>query len=283
MGLPAARDKDPSACSHGPTPIDASSTAGVNVNGRKAGKTADPSGCPGKFITTGSSTVKINARLAARMTDLTTDGQIILGSLDVFIGGPRAGDTIGALGAQTKACEAAAATRASGKKNQSAGNCGLEAWRNTINRDRARRGLPPMTEQQLLDQALSHKPPLAVNNPGHHNHGATNANDRGTLLKENGIETEQKPQSVEALRDEVEAGKAVSVTIHPYHWGSYVTEDWWHEVAVTGIEYDDKGQIAAIYINDTGLGTCGDRIPIEQMKKNMPPGQVMTVSKEKQW
>src|SRR5690606_34460656 len=72
----------------------------------------------------------------------------------ISIGGPTTGVTVGNVAAGQEACQAAAATRASGKTKQTYGNCGLESLRQIINRDRAARGEPPVTESELLAEAV---------------------------------------------------------------------------------------------------------------------------------
>lgn len=277
----AARDGDPTKCPHDGYALDATATRDVNINGLRAATASNPSGCPGKFIVTGAGSVNINGQPAARANDRTTDGGVLLGSDDVFIGGPRVGANLGSSALQTQACFAAASTRANGSLKQGYGNCGLESWRNVLNRERARSGLPPLTQDELLQEAL--RKGLATDNPGANDHGSTWPSERVGVLREHGVEAEALPQSLDAIIAAVGSGRAVSVTIHPHHWGDYVTEAWWHEVAVTGVEYDAAGRVVALIINDTGLGECGYRIAIEDMKRNMPPGQWMTVSKKPLW
>jgi uncharacterized Zn-binding protein involved in type VI secretion len=283
MGDQAARDDDPSQCPHSGFRLQTIATRGVNINSCTAAKTLDASGCAGRFIVTGSGTVRINSQPAARAHDYTTDGAIVLGSSNVMIGGPRAGATAGSVAAQKQACQNAASSRSSGSTGQSYGNCGLESWRNVINKRRAERSLPPVTEDELMKKATGMG--LAGNDPVNKpwSYGATSASGRTKILKEYGLETQTAPQSIESIRDAVEGGRAVSMSFTPYHWGGNVTKDWLHEVAVTGIEYDANGKIAAFIVNDTGLGVCADRISIADMKRNLRTDLHMTVSKDRVW
>lgn len=282
MADQAARDGDPTLCRHHAYGLKTVATRGVNVNGRPAAKALDASGCAGKLVVTGSGTVTINSRPAARAGDLTTDGAIFGGSGNVVIGGPRTGVTAGNFEAQKVACQNAAKTRTSGGTDQSYGNCGLESWRNVINKQRAAQGLPAVTEDELLHKAVAMG--LAGDDPVNRPwaYGATSADGRTEILQAYGIELETAPQSVESIRQAVESGRAVSMSLTPYHWGAYVNSDWLHEVAVTGIEYNASGEVAAFIVNDTGLGTCAARIPIADVQKGMAD-LPMTVSKQPVW
>jgi hypothetical protein len=73
--------------------------------------------------------------------------------------------------------------------------------------------------------------------------------------------------------------------VHPFHWRPQtdVTDDWYHEMAVTGVEYDAEGKVAALIFNDTGLGVCGLRLTMAQVEANMFPGSTMLVSRDRQW
>jgi uncharacterized Zn-binding protein involved in type VI secretion len=289
MTLPAARHADPAVCSHGSTPLDGSTTVQVKINGRNAVKVGSLAGCAatGSTIVSGSGSVLINGAPASRATDRTTDGIILVGSFDVLIGGPTVG-MAGAIGAQTDACQAAAATRKSGSTRQSYGNCGLESWRNAINAQRAATGLPPLTEDELLEQQQA-KGRAGKTQPGHYAHGTTNAAGRVQILNDHGIPAETAPQSVNAIEEAVREGKGVSVSVHPHWWGDYVKPDpsepgsWLHEVAVTGVEYDEHGHVKAFIINDTGLGACGYRLTVEQMEQCLEKRVHMTVTKSKVW
>ena len=236
------------------------------------------------FITTGAGTVFVNGKLAARVGSKTLhppSGEIIEGSSNVFIGGPAGGATLGDPDAGTAACQAAMSTRHTpGKTQQSYGNCAVESWRIIINRGRAAKGLPPISEDDLLAQAIALG--LAVNNPGGHNHGAMSSPDQAKLLGVHGIENGLIPQSPQSVQAVVAEGKGVVVTIHPYHWGSYVTPDWYHAVAVTGVEYDENGNPKAYIINDTGLGTCGLKLTASQFDQNSVNGVPIAVTKAKE-
>lgn len=286
MGDQAARDGDPSQCPHSGFALEAVGTRGVKINGFDAAKGTDPSGCKGKMILTGSGTVRINSKLAARAHDLTTDGAIILGSDNVMIGGPRIGVTAGSADAQKRACQAAAGTRASGSTSQSYGNCGLESWRNVINKQRAAQGQPPVTEDELLKRATDMD--LAGNDPVNRpwSYGATNAAGRVKILKQYGVDAHFEAHSAARLRENVIEGKAVSLSVHPgYYWpgGTEDQKTQGHEVAVTGVQYDASGRVNAYVINDTGLGICGMVVPAADLEAAFMKGGGMTVSDKAAW
>jgi hypothetical protein len=204
----------------------------------------------------------------------------------VLIGGPTIG-MAGAVHAQTAACENASKTRAGNSRTQSTGNCGLESWRNLINRERAAQGLPAMTEDELIAEAQRNG--WAGDHPGKPNKGATNALDRVKMLEEHGIPAETKPQSVDAIEQAVRNGKGVSVSVHPYWHGDHVKPDpddpssQLHEVAVTGVEYDAEGKVVAFFVNDTAQGICALRIPAAELDRALEKRGAVTVTKARVW
>jgi len=289
MPLPAARHGDPALCAHGASSLDGSNTSLVEINHRKAVTIGSLAGCAitGSSVISGAGTVFVNQKPAARATDRTTDGSILIGSGNVFIGGPTVG-MAGAPDAQKEACKEAAKTRANQSPTQSHGNCGLESWRNLINKERAAKGQPPLTEDELLSEG--HKGGWAGNHPGKHNHGASNADGRVKMLEEHGIPAETQPQSVETIEQAVREGKGVSASVHPYWHGPQVQPDpdkassWLHEVAVTGVEYDGEGKVVAFIVNDTALrGGCGKRIPVAEFDRALEKREPMTVTKKRAW
>lgn len=101
-GTGAARAGDLHTCgAHGGGPISLPASPDVQVNVLAAARATDPLACLSpapNFIVTGSGSVLINGLPAVRINDLTMHpqpGPIVLGSLDVFIGGPTVGATLG--------------------------------------------------------------------------------------------------------------------------------------------------------------------------------------------
>jgi uncharacterized Zn-binding protein involved in type VI secretion len=238
------------------------------------------------FIVTGAELVLVNGLPAARMTDKTMHqppGTIITGSPDVLIGGPTVGVTLGGGESAKRACAAVAATRHKpGSRQQSYGNCGLEAWRSAINKQRAARGLPPLTEDQLLQRA--HELNAAGNDPVNKPwaYGATNVDDRTRVLNDPsvGLPASRGPADPAGIQQAVAEKRHVSASVHPTYWpgATAANAKWNHEVAVTGIEYDANGRPVAYIINDTGLGQCGMRVPAATFEAALIPGSPTTVS-----
>jgi len=293
MSQPAVRHEDPLACPPSFAPaseitLDASTTRRVRINGRLAGRQGSTCNCGCRApVVTGAATVKFNARCAARVGESTANGTLTTGSPNVRIGGPSAGGVFGNFEVETRACFAAAAGRKEGIK-QSHGNCGLESWRNLINHERVKRRQRPLSEDDLLEWMLAQD--IGTDNPGAHNHGAQNAYARVQILKAQGIPAFQQPQTTDNLALYVSRGHAVSVSIHPTHWGGGQgardpnnPDVNLHEVAVTAVEYDATGKLSAFYINDTGLPACALRIPAAQMAGLFETAYWMTVSEEVMW
>src|SRR6266436_5162077 len=145
--FPAARVTDLHTCpmSTGPVPhtggpILPPCSINVQTNDLFQARATDKAFCAGPpdFIVTGSSSVFVNDLMAARSTDKTMHGGLItLGSVNVLIGGPVAGATLGNPVAGQAACVAAAAGRnppaalglPANSPGQNYNNCGVESSR----------------------------------------------------------------------------------------------------------------------------------------------------------
>lgn len=292
----ATRDGDEVACPHDPADgktVKPNPVPTVRVNSRAAAAISVPVDCPAilSLVTTGAATVRIHGQPAARVGEHTTDGQLVEGSANVRIGGPSCGGTLGATVHLTTACEAAAATRDSGSKAQSHGNCGLESWRTAINQELAKRGLPPETEEGLLAWAIAKG--RAGDHPGYGNHGCTNADARVYLAETYGIAAETQEPTEANIEQAVLSRKHITVSVHPLYWeehhGQKVEPDpkepssWLHEIAVTGIEYGPDGKVVAYFVNDTATGECGYRIPAARFSQCMERRLRLTVSQKAVW
>lgn len=44
-----------------------------------------------------------------------------------------------------------------------------------------------------------------------------------------------------------------------------------HVVVVTGVEYDDNGNVKSVIINDTGAGTCSQKVPLNVWNQATSP------------
>src|SRR5579875_2982932 len=188
---PAARITDNHLCpaANGPVPhvggpIAPPCSLNVQTNSLAQARATDRAMCvgPPDFIVTGSGTVTINDMMAARQTDHTMHGgAIAIGSVNVEIGGPAAGATLGKPVQLAATCNQAAAGRASGTTRQTAQNCGVESSRQIIMASRA--GNP--TEQQLLNQAIANGD--AANNANPALQGAATSTGVSNILTNNGV------------------------------------------------------------------------------------------------
>lgn len=136
----AARVGDLHVCSlHVGGPVLPPGSIDVIVNKLPVARATDALACAGPgaapdFIVTGSTTVVINGLPAARQLDMTMHGagQVVVGSLDVIVGGPTGGVELGNAGAAEARFLATAEGRNSRRAQQSYGNCGIESARQII-------------------------------------------------------------------------------------------------------------------------------------------------------
>lgn len=291
MGKKAATVGDAHTCAvdkHGGGPVKTGAEH-VRTNSKLQARTLDELGCEGAkpdIIATGSMTVLVNSRPAARLSDLTAhhpSNRIVEGSSDVFIGGPTVS---GNPMAGKEACERAARTRSSkdGKPNynQHHNNCGIESVRQIVNYFVD----PTVTEEQLLAAALA-LPGNEVTPSGKNKGGAT-PGDEIDLLRTYGIDGTTLPSptladlarpvaegrgviaSVDAATLRGDPGRALTAVAGDRLAGDPVGESS-HAVLVTGMEYDDQGNITHVHFNDTGgkKAGCGKRVSAAQFEKAM--------------
>ncbi len=76
-------------------------------------------------------------------------------------------------------------------------------------------------------------------------------------------------------------GVVAMVDTHAY-WGD---EGGGHAVVVTGVELDKDGNVTAVFINDTGLGECGLKVPAAKFGQAMKDlaGSRLVVTKGAVW
>jgi uncharacterized Zn-binding protein involved in type VI secretion len=251
---------DPTPAAHVGGPIVAPCSPNVETNSKPQARATDKLDCVPvglkNFIVTGSASVEINGKLAARKTDFTMHpppGVIVEGSPTVEIGGPTAGATLGNSAAGTAACVAAAAGRASGSTQQSFGNCSLEAPRQLINTANH----SSLTEQQMISWAQGP-------NSGMVDKTAVAAfpSEQATMLTNQGIPASQQAGTTDNLTQAVanDQGVTASLDAAPL-WGGNTPAGAWHTVLVTGVQYDANGNPSNVIVNDTGrlpgTGNCG--------------------------
>lgn len=273
MALFAARTNDPQLCeSHGAAPLLGGAPT-IRINSQSSVRVGDAftcGGCPNR-VQTGASTVTFGGEFAARLTDRSDHGgRVIIGSIDVVIGGPTG---MGCVGAGKSTCEGMASGRTSGKTSQSYGNCVLESVRQIIQRATSSK----VTEDELLARAL--RKPDVANTPGTKTaHGGANGEVGRQLLEEVGVPAERMPASGPATLATIKQaiserrGTVAFVDPHEFSPGLYPNPSN-HAVLVTGVELDKDGNVTAVFINDTGAGECGKRVPASQFGsalRNLP-------------
>ena len=257
-------------------------TRGTVMTGRlPQARAGDRCRCDGppSLIVTGSSSVYVDGKQAARKGDLTMHpppGEVKRGCGSVYIGGRRAGATLGGGVLSRRTCEKATATRASRSSMQSGGNCGVESVRQIINLARA----TPITEDALLRDAFEHGEATPDPDPKH-NGGAT-AEENVRTLARHGIPARAQEMDFPQIVHAVAEGRGV-ITTHETSilWGS--DQQGKHAVLVAGVDFDDRGRMVAVLINDTGWGECVKRLPPEVFERSLSPGQQTVVTDQPIW
>jgi hypothetical protein len=246
-------------------------------------------------IVTGAATVMVNGQCVARLGDATVHGATISqGSSNVVVGGPTTGSLVGAAGPGESLCKALAAGRASRSHFQSFANCGLESARLLIARRRQGTGEPIPLESELFMTFQSENPHRwTIDLDDWHASGESDgdigkwaAKQGGTLcedekltLERYGVEAEVvsgKP-SLEWVAQQVSQGKGL-ITGHDAGvlWDKPSYSGSGHSVAVTGVEYDEFGNISHVIVVDSGAGRCSSRVPAAVFRDSLLEGVVVT-------
>jgi uncharacterized Zn-binding protein involved in type VI secretion len=280
MGLPASRVLGSTLCpTHGCGNICLSSN-NVQTNSRGQVRGGDAVIClcgPRDYVVTGSGTVLVNSEPAARLTDKTAHaGASMDASGNVHIGGPRVGAMVGDLGAVAACREASKTRHVKGARDQGYNNCGLESIRAIINRSRAERGLPPISEDELLKEAVAEGMTEGSTdiNSGKRLAGATSMEDLTRLLNKYGVPASRQPVNRDGILAAVGEDRGVVVYVRQYwYWPASAGAklDAAHAITIVGIAYDDNGKPRGYIINDTGLGECGRFVPLNELEQAMPP------------
>ena len=225
------------------------------------------------------------------------------GSNNIRIGGPNvAGDVL----KWTAACMHARANR-SGKPGeeamQSYNNCGPEAVRTAVQElthedvdektflhwavdhsyaDWRTRGVPPQKQspenpdpnwdRTRIDKAYPTDQNKAAN---FDEAGASQNGDWKRMLDAKNVPSEMLPGSSSddvgfngAAEQAIREGNPVLLPIDSGYNGD--AQGGNHVIMVSGVEYDDNGQIVALYVNDTSAkGGCGMRVPIEKIRSGV--------------
>lgn len=262
-------------------PIEWSLRATVITGHRPQARVGDRCRCDGPpdLIVTGSSSVYVDGKLAARQGDRTAHppaGAVTTGLDSVRIGGRREGAMLGGGVPSRRTCEKAASTRTSGRTKQSYGNCGVESVRQILNLRRPE----PLSEDALLADVIAHGEAQSSTDPRHRG-GATSDENRRTLERY-GIPAREEEMSFDQIRLAVADGRGV-ITTHSTAilWGP--GEVGRHAVLVTGFEYDDEGRLVSVVINDTGAGACVQHLDPTQFERSLVPGEAVVVTERPIW
>jgi uncharacterized Zn-binding protein involved in type VI secretion len=282
---------DPGPKPHVGGPILPVCAAMVLIGGQPAARVSDKLTCmgPPDTIVKGSFVVPISGKPAARMTDTTAHGGVIIGGCaNVLIGlagttgnPPQAANIFGGMvdGRQPPPGSTDIYGNALAPKTgqQSYNNCGVESSRQIIMQATG----SAISQEALLGQAMSNKwasePAIGsvqggvavTANNQHYLSGGTSPATRVEILKANGVPAKTMPATMGNMESSLSEGKGVIAAVDAaYLWppGSAPAGSF-HAVVVTGATYDDKGTLTDIVINDTGTGQRAERIPAAQFEK----------------
>lgn len=232
----------------------------VLIGAMPAARMGDMAVCvgPPDTIVKGSFPVPIAGSPAARLGDQTAHGgSVVMGCPTVLIG---LAGTAGNVRVGTAMCNAAASGRASGTTQQSYNNCGVESSRQIINRANGSN----LSENQVLQNAINNgwangtpnSPPVFAN-------GGTGAGGRQSILANAGIPSSVQASNLDNLGLAMSRGQGTIANLDAAQlWGGTTPPGSLHAVTVTGVEYDDAGNVTNVIINDTGTGICGQSVPI---------------------
>lgn len=278
MALLAARMNDPQLCeSHGPAPLP-DGALNVRINSAPTVRVGDAfkcGGCPNR-VQTGASTVTFGGEFAARLTDKSDHGgRIVLGSANVVIGGPAG---MGCIGAGKRTCQAMAAGRSSGSTHQSYGDCHPESLRQIIRRATGNE----INEDAMMQEVLKHHG--ATNNPGKGTHGGLPCEKGTAVLERFGVPAERKPCDLASIKQAVQERRGI-VAFFDVEGVWPPPETGFHAAVITGVELDEHGEVIAVFMNDTGIGECGRRVPADKLLAGMAKhhSQPLVVTKGPIW
>ncbi len=290
-GKPAARVGDMHTCPtvdpgpkpHVGGPVLPAGEPTVLIGGMPAARMGDKATCvgPPDTIAAGAFPVPIGKTPAARMTDQTAHGGVVVGGCATVLiglsgttGNPRLG-----LGD----CQAAAAGRnpppstldnngnpvASGTTQQSYNNCGVETSRLIVNRSTGAN----LTQEGLLNSAMGSG--IATQVPGNlFASGGTNPAGRASILAQNNVPAHLESRNMTNLQHSVMRGRGNIVTVDSstlWSNGAAPPSTGDHVVNVTGLEYDDNGDITNVIITDTGTGQCQQSVPLNVWNQATDP------------
>jgi len=263
MALFAARMNDPQLClAHGPAPLP-DGALNVRINSQPTVRVGDVfkcGGCPNR-VQTGASTVTFGGEFAARATDQSDHGgRIVIGSANVVIGGPTG---MGCIGAGKSACQAMAAGRKSASTQQSGGNCHPESLRQVIRRAKGNE----IGEDEMLKEVINHHG--AADSPNRRIHGGTACGEGTKILERFGIPAERKPADLASIKQAVQERRGIVAFFEVQDVWPPPNDPGFHATLITGVELDKDGNVTSVFMNDTGLGACGVKVPAQQLAIGM--------------
>jgi uncharacterized Zn-binding protein involved in type VI secretion len=253
-----------------PTSLD--TVTGARQQARVGDRIACPYGPP-DFIVTGSACAFVNGLMAARMGDKTMHGGVLItGALDVEIGGPSAGASLGAPAAWLQTFNDAALGRTSNSAQQSYSNCGIESTRQLILASGKH-----VDENQLFDWAIANEHAVR-DSKGRRESGGTYPEDWRAIAASQGVALHLEKQTPEAIQQAVAEKRGV-ITAHDAGklWGRPEVSGG-HAITVTGVEYDANGKPTRYITDDTGLGEGGRPISAEKFEASLIQDYDMGVS-----
>lgn len=272
----AARVDDPHKCpcptpkAHVGGPIIKEASPNTETNAKQAARATDQLMCTPvglkNFIVTGSKTVTINGKLAARKSDFTMHagpGKITGGSPNVIIGGARAGVTLGNPDKAAKRCQEAAKGRTSGSTSQSYNNCGVESSRQLINENGN-----PIDEDTLLNNSMASGD--AQSAATRFASGGTQTNTISNILNNNGVPAHEVGPGMDNITQNVAEGNGV-ITAHDAGvlWNDRRYLNGGHAINATGLEYGADGKLKNVIVNDTGVGQCAQKKDAKRFRRSL--------------
>jgi hypothetical protein len=95
--------------------------------------------------------------------------------------------------------------------------------------------------------------------------------DEASIMTAAGVPaTEKQNPSLQDIATAVAQGKAVIVGLDARPiWNQASPQPLGHAIRVTGVEFDANGNVAAVYINDTGTGNSNQRVPAATFQNAM--------------
>ncbi|MFT3767298.1 MAG: hypothetical protein QM820_17505 [Minicystis sp.] len=112
-------------------------------------------------------------------------------------------------------------------------------------------------------------------------YGWTTPDQRQAILEANGVGSQQDFPLIENMEDAVREGKGVMTThVAGRLWGDSTEGN--HVVLVTGMEYDENGNLVKVVYNDTMLG-CHRSMDKDKFFNTLSPGVEMNVTSEPIW